>query len=521
MKKAMKKLMAALLAVAMVCAMAIPAFAAEGGTTAAAATGTGSITINNAVANQTYTIYRILELEYHAGTSSYLYKVTPEWKNFVKAHPSDLKLDDSTGVVTWANADTKDGSDVIQNLANDAGTYAKDTTNNVPVAGSEKATGMTLTFSNLSLGWYLVVSDLDNGAICSIGTTDPNAVINEKNSKPTIEKKVYEGSNLGYSNNAGIGDTVNFQTGIHVTDGSPTKYVLHDTMTTGLSFDDTSVKVWLMRDPTIGGSMYNGYLTAGTDYELVTSNADKCTFEIKFLKDLKPYDYILVTYSATVTADAVIGKTGNDNDTVLTYGNTGKTEHSSTKTYVWEMGVHKFTKINGVDTPLENAEFRLYKKDGATTKYAVLTKIKDGSSTENAEYKLTSWTTDEAAAATKVKTPANGNIKFEGLDAGTYYLEETDAPEGYNTLTDPIEVIIERTLPKDYAEAATFGGQAIKYGQTNATTGNDHLVPVENNRGTTLPGTGGIGTTIFYVVGGGLMVAAAILLITKKRMENR
>ena len=95
-------------------------------------------------------------------------------------------------------------------------------------------------------------------------------------------------------------------------------------------------------------------------------------------------------------------------------------------------------------------------------------------------------------AATKVKTPANGNIKFEGLDAGTYYLEETDAPEGYNTLTAPIEVIIDRTLPKDSAEAAIFSGQAIKYGQTKDTTGTDHLVPVENNRGTTLPSTGGV-----------------------------
>mgnify|MGYP002239054008 CR=1 FL=1 len=106
-------------------------------------------------------------------------------------------------------------------------------TNNVPVAGSEKANGITLTFSNLSLGWYLVVSDLDNGAICSIGTTDPNAEINEKNSKPTIEKEVYEGSDLGYSNDAGIGDTVKFQTRIHVTDGNPFNYVLHDTMTKG------------------------------------------------------------------------------------------------------------------------------------------------------------------------------------------------------------------------------------------------------------------------------------------------
>lgn len=101
MKKAMKKLMAALLAVAMVCAMAIPAFAADAGTTTAAAgTGTGSITIQNAVPNQTYKIYRILKLEYHAGTSSYLYTVTPEWKNFVKAHSTDLDLNESTGVVT-------------------------------------------------------------------------------------------------------------------------------------------------------------------------------------------------------------------------------------------------------------------------------------------------------------------------------------------------------------------------------------------------------------------------------------
>lgn len=516
MKKAMKKLMAALLAVAMVCAMAIPAWA-DDGTAAAAATGTGTITIDNVVTNQTYKIYRILDLEYHAGTSSYLYTVTPEWKNFVKAHPSDLKLDESTGVVTWANADTHDGSDVIQKLANDAGVYAKDTTNNVPVAGSEKANGTSVVFTNLSLGWYLVVSDLDNGAICSIGTTDPNAVIKEKNSKPTIEKEVYEGSTSGYSSDAGIGDTVNFQTGIHVTDGNPTNYVLHDTMTKGLDFDETSVKVWLSRDPTTGGSMYNGNLIAGTDYELVTSTADNCTFEIKFKKPLMPYDYIYVTYSATVTADAVIGTGGNDNDTVLTYGNTGKTEHSSTKTYVWEMGVHKFTKINNVDTPLENAEFQLYKKDGENKQYAKFAET----GTNTSIYKLTGWTGNAEEAATKVKTPANGNIKFEGLDAGTYYLEETDAPEGYNTLTAPIEVIIERTLPKDSAEAATFGGQAIKYGQTNATTGTDHLVPVENNRGTTLPGTGGIGTTIFYVVGGGLMAAAAILLITKKRMENR
>lgn len=507
MKKAIKKLMAALLAVAMVCAMVAPAFADDGSTTAAAATGTGSITIQNAVPNQTYKIYRILDLEYHAGTSSYLYTVTPEWKNFVKAHSTDLDLNESTDVVTWKNADKSNDSSVIQNLANDAGTYAKDPA--ITAVDTKPAGAVTIEFINLPLGWYLVVSDLDNGAICSIGTTAPNAVIKEKNSKPTIEKEVYEGSDLGYSNDAGIGDTVKFQTRIHVTDGNPTNYVLHDTMTNGLKFDSTSVTVYLLSDCAGPANNFSGYLTAGTDYELVTSPTDSCTFEIKFKKQLMPYDRILVEYSATVTAAAVIGKTGNDNYTVLEYGNNGYTNHSSTKTYVWEMGVHKFTKINGAEKALENAEFQLYKKDGETKTYAKFAET----STNTSIYKLTGWTDNAEEAATKVKTPVSGNIKFEGLDAGTYYLEETKAPTGYNTLTAPINVVIESTLPA----AGNTVSYTVKYGETTASDG---VVRVENNRGTTLPSTGGIGTTIFYVIGGGLMVAAAILLITKKRMEN-
>ena len=348
--------------------------------------------------------------------------------------------------------------------------------------------------------------------MCSIGTTDPNAVIREKNSKPTIEKEVYEGDSLGYSNDAGIGDTVKFQTRIHVTDGNPTNYVLRDTMAKGLDFNEKSVTVWLMRDHTTGGSNYGGYLTPGTDYELVTSTSDTCTFEIKFHTALKPYDYIQVDYSATVTADAVIGTAGNDNKAVLTYGNNSTTESSTTKTYVWEMGVRKFANLGGDDTnhALADAEFQLYKKDGDTQKYA---KFVETSTTS--VYKLTGWT-NNATEAIKVKTPANGNITFEGLDAGTYYLEETKAPVGYNKLPDPITVVIDRgTLPTVASQTISY---TVTYGDTTAA---DHVVRVENKAGTVLPSTGGMGTTLFYVIGGGLMVAAAVLLITKKRMENK
>lgn len=517
MKKTIQKLMAALLAVAMLCAMAIPAFATDGDATAtAAATGTGSITIENAVTNQTYKIYRILNLEYHADTNSYRYTANGAWEGFILRENNNFKLDKETGAVTWINTDPENNGTAIQQIANSAGKYAEYTPNNVQEDGSAKATGITLTFSNLPLGWYLVVSDLvdlDKGALCSIGTTDPNAVIREKNSKPTIEKEVYEGDTLGYSNDAGIGDTVKFQTRIHVTDGNPTNYVLHDTMSKGLDFNEKSVTVLLMRDPKTGGSNYGGNLTPGTDYELVTSTSDTCTFEIKFLKALKPYDYIQVDYSATVTSDAVIGTTGNDNKAVLTYGNNSTTtESSTTKTYVWEMGVRKFANLGGDDTnhALADAEFQLYKKDGDTQKYA---KFVETSTTS--VYKLTGWT-NNATEAIKVKTPANGNITFEGLDAGTYYLEETKAPVGYNKLTAPITVVIDRgTLPTVASQTISY---TVKYGDTTA---DDHVVRVENKAGTVLPSTGGMGTTLFYVIGGGLMVAAIVLLVTKKRMENK
>lgn len=514
MKKTIQKLMAALLAAAMVCAMAIPAFATDGDATAAAATGTGSITIENAVTNQTYKIYRILNLEYHADTKAYRYTANGAWEDFILRENNNFKLDKETGAVTWINTNPENNGTAIQQIANSAGKYAEYTPNNVQEDGSAKANGITLTFSNLPLGWYLVVSDLvdlDKGALCSIGTTDPNAVIREKNSKPTIEKEVYEGDTLGYSNDAGIGDTVKFQTRIHVTDGNPTNYVLHDTMSNGLKFNEKSVTVLLMRDPKTGGSNYSGNLTPGTDYELVTSTSDTCTFEIKFLKPLKPYDYIQVDYSATVTSDAVIGTTGNDNKAVLTYGNNSTTtESSTTKTYVWEMGVRKFANLGGDDTnhALADAEFQLYKKDGDTQKYA---KFVETSTTS--VYKLTGWT-NNATEAAKVKTPANGNITFEGLDAGTYYLEETKAPTGYNKLTAPITVVISSTLPPT-------GGTASYTVTADGATTTDYTVRVENKAGTELPSTGGIGTTIFYVVGGGLMVAAIVLLVTKKRMENK
>lgn len=515
MKKAIKKLLAALLAVAMLCAMAVPALAADDAAGAATTTGEGKITINNVITGQTYTIYRILNLEYHAGTNAYRYTANDAWKDFINSRTGDLKLDEKTDAVTWINANTDNDSAVIQNFANDAGKYAKD--HSIKAVKSIKAEGKeghhgnadnstSITFDNLPLGWYLVVSDLNDGVICSIGTTDPTVEIREKNSDSTLDKHILEGNELKTANNAGIGDTVNFQIDILVKDGQPRNYVVHDKMSEGLTFNGT-VSVFLLRhsDPDASGVLASGYKL------VTTNNTDGCTFEVQFEDGtLKPNDAVTISYTATVNDKAVIAGSGNTNEAYLEYNNKTTVKHTTT-TYVWEMGVRKFANLgkDKENTPLADAEFQLYKMDGTTKKYATFV----ATSTDSNVYKLTGWEAD-ATKATTVKTPADGNIKFEGLDAGTYYLEETAAPVGYNKLTDPIKVEIKSTLP-------AAGGTASYTVTYNDTTPTDHIVRVENKAGAVLPSTGGMGTTLFYVVGGGLMVAAAVLLITKKRMENK
>lgn len=522
MKKTIQKLMAVLLAVAMVCAMAIPAFATDGDATAAAAsTGEGKITINNVITGQTYTIYRILDLEYHKDTNSYRYTANEAWKAFIINQTGDLKLDEETGAVTWINDNSKNNDTAIQKFANSAGTYAKDhdiqAVKSITAKGKEGHHGnadnsTSITFENLPLGWYLVVSDLvdvHNGALCSIDTTDPTVEIKEKNSNSTLDKRILVGREYFNVNNAGIGDVVNFQLNIVVKDGQPKGYVVHDKMSEGLTFNSGSVSVFRLRPSDDEAS---GYLETG--YTLDTHPGDGCTFEVKFDDGtLEPNDAVTISYTATVNNKAVIAGSGNTNEAYLQYNNNKTTVKHTTTTYVWGMDVRKFANLSNGDSDhaLADAEFKLYKGADADKKYAAFSTATtvDGTSV----YKLTGWVTDAAAAAAVV-TPASGNIKLEGLDAGTYYLEETKAPVGYNKLTAPITVVIESTL-------STAGGNAsytVKYGET---TPADHVVRVENKAGVELPSTGGIGTTIFYVVGGGLMVAAIVLLVTKKRMENK
>lgn len=204
MKKAMKKLMAALLAVAMVCAMAIPAWAA-GGTTA----GTGSITIDKAVSGETYTIYKMFDLNsYDPTAGTYSYTVVSAWEDFFKdgaAGNSYITLEN--GHPTWVK-----GAQAAD-FAKAALAYA--TEKNITATKKETATSNTVSFTGLDLGYYLVDTSL--GALCGLDTTKPDATINEKNEVPDIDKKVADSEgNWVTENTAKIGDTVNYKVTITV-----------------------------------------------------------------------------------------------------------------------------------------------------------------------------------------------------------------------------------------------------------------------------------------------------------------
>lgn len=492
--KYMKKLMTLLAVLTLALAMAVPAFAASG-----TAGNTGMITIDNAVTGTTYKAYRIFDLEsYDTDKNAYSYKLNSAWNGFPEysttidgntVRATDFFSVNSAGYIEWKDTKKDAGADFAK--------LAKDfvDANSIACDKEETASGATVTFTDLTLGYYLVDTSL--GSLCSLDTTAPSVTIKEKNSDTTIEKKiVINGDEKVDSNSAGIGDTVNFSITITVKDGDPKNYVLHDKLS-GLTFDSDSLKV------KIGATT----LTPNTDYTLETNPTDGDSFDVKFTNGkLKPNDVVVVTYSATVAADATIAGAGNKNTANLEYNGKHSTKEETT-TYVWKLNVHKYALNSTNDeVALSGAKFVLYRMDGGTKKYAKLTNDK-----------IDGWVNDKGDATT-LETSGTGDILIEGLNEGTYYLEETEAPAGYNKLTEPIEVEITATT------SVTSGSETVQYKNSNETSytpATDATVKVLNSAGTQLPSTGGIGTTLFYVIGGGLMAVAAVLLVTKKRMNNK
>ena len=473
--KRTRKLASLLLALVMVFALATTAFATAPGTTT-----TGSITVDNPVADRTYTAYKIFDVVYDDARVNYSYTIKgdSEWYNTVNGYATE-----ANGLTLTPVADTTANTYVV--TITDAFSAPKFAAAlNAEVTGK---TGKTLTkaesantaaVSGLELGYYFVSSN--TGALCNLTTTNPTVTIHDKNDMPfeKTDNKVSAdvGETVNYTITGKVPDTTGFET---------YTYEIADTMSDGLTFKK-DVKV------TVGSADVTADCNVAYN---ANGNANSFTVTIPVMS-YQIGAAIEVTYTATVNEKAIA--VVSNNEAKLTYSNNPTDSESKTTTpaqkqevYSSKIVIDKF-ETGKKTTKLPNAKFVLY-KEVTTDAETSLVYYK-----WNTDKKV-EWVTD-MAAATVMTTNDQGEATFGGLADGTYHLVETEAPAGYNPLTAPVPVTVA--------------------GSSTDTTKLSVTAEVENKTGTTLPTTGGMGTTVFYVLGAVLVLGAVVLLVTKKRMSD-
>ena len=465
----------------------MPAFAAEG-----TATGSGTITIDKAINGETYTAYKIFNVISSKmetdGSMTYVYTVADGWADFFnQSEVKNYVSVDTHGQPTWV--ESKKSVADLQAFAKLALTYAS--TNGI-TGKTATAAGNQAVINGLAAGYYVVSTTA--GSLCVLNTNGSDLKIDEKNEAPTIDKKI-DGSKS--TNDAAIGDVVNYTVTIHAKKGA-TGYVLTDTMTKGLTFNRDSLTV------KVGATTLaeNTHYTVAVD-AAATDGSTKftVTFKDTYLNTIDGDTDIVVSYTATVNKDAVIGTTGNTNTAQLKYGNNSTVE-STTTTYSYKFDL---VKTDNSKKLLTGAKFKLYDSQTSTTPVKL---IKDATT---GNYRVAE--TSESGAVDEIVIDSFKAVTISGLNKKTYYLEETLAPAGYNKLTERQSVELGK---EGFVADATINNSG-----SEGATWTEGGVQVINNTGATLPSTGGMGTTLFYVIGGGLMVAAVVLLVTKKRMENK
>ena len=446
---------------------------------------TGTLTINGVKENQTYKLYKVLDLESFSG-DNYSYKVAEGWEKFFSTGGEGKKYI-SINENNYAEWNTNKDEATVRAFAQKALEYANSNTL-TPVKNITTTKGQnSIEETGLALGYYLLDSSV--GTLCSLSSSQPNVTINEKNDVPSVDKTFDDGKT---TNNASIGDVITFNTIVNVKQGAQ-GYVLHDTMSKGLKLnqqlDDSNDK------PVLVSKDNHQMLQYGTDFVFSeTTDGFTIKFSDDFLKQYEDKEYtLLVMYSATLTDAAVIGGKGNTNETYLKYGVNSESNHSTTKTYTFKITVFKYT---GTDTPLSGAKFQLYTDEQC--KNEVNVKL-DGT-----DYLVGSTDTNKNVMTSPVST---GEFTIKGLKAGTYYLKEIKAPKGYNLLAKAIKVVI------------TDDGQ-VQVKKTEGLTNVDR-VEVKNNSGTLLPSTGGAGTTMIYLVGALLVLGSGVVLASKRRSNSK
>ena len=429
------------------------------------AAGTGSITITppddiDTSAEITYTIYKVFDADASADGTKISYKLV----SGKTTAPAGFSVD-KAGNVTY------DGGEEVTELTQaDIDAIAAYVTDDDIVGTAKSTGGNDAVIENLPNGYYYITTT--TGSVVTINSTKPDAEVDDKNVVPGVNKEITGASSYdadGKKALAQVGTEVEYTATITVGKGQ-LGYVFKDTLGTGLEYVDGSLEVTDM--------------TADTDYTLAVSGQNiTVTFEDDSIKGLAQDSEIVVVYKAKVTSAALQDNPAK-NTATISYGNDSQytSKPSETETYNAKITVIKNDDQN---EPLAGAGFVLKNADGKYYKFA------DGA---------VSWV-DAEADATEYTSGDDGKLdgEFTGLADGTYTLVEKTTPSGYNTAEDK-----EITIAKGDYSAGNLKQEAT----------------VINKAGSVLPATGGIGTTLFYVVGSVLVIGAAVVLISKRRMTR-
>ncbi len=521
--KKLKSILVLTLALVLALATAVPAFAA-------------TIQISDTINGQTYDAYKVLDVITNGNSYAYYIKKDSPWLPILKSYMGSVE---APGFLIKEDVEVNGSYEVIPNVGMSTAPLAKYLAKNKGSIAKSATIDSTADGSTVSLnvddGFYLVTSSLGSICIMLTATGDTTPPISEKNTRPTIIKKIKTAeSTLVDSTSASVGDKVEFQLTVKASKGADDVYTVTDTMTDGLTFDPTAtdaftIKLYKNATPAAGTSTAaEPEIVDKENYTIITPVAgDTFDFKIVFTKEftanLLESDEIVIAYTATLNADA-INRDKETNTVLFNYKNIEKSDDVDVNNYGFGLVKTGSNRVYLGDNL--KAHFELYRDEGWTQKIEL---VKDYY--KDAEgHKTDEWCYRPAMVVGKNEDGSDkyedgvvdyieaGYVKIDGLagllpsgGSSIYYLKETFAPSGYNKVLTPIPVHLRDADKFHTVTKAEDGTVSIEIGPATW---------VANAKGTVIPTTGGIGTTIFYVLGSILLIGAGVLLVTRKRMNT-